>query len=226
MRYAIIQSGGKQYKAVEGESLEVDHLGLEVGKKLELKDILLVSDGESALVGSPMVSGAKVAAKVVDQVKGPKVTIFKYHPRKRYRVKRGHRQLYTRLLIERIEAKGLAKAEAPKQEEPKAEAPKSEPAKATAPKKEAPKAAKAEAAAKKAAPTKAAEPSTRRKLSGLDLSERTVELLEGAEVSTVSQLLKKLEEGDEAVLAINGIGPKALEDIKKVLKKEGYSLPK
>jgi len=217
MRYAIVQSGGKQYRAVEGETIEVDRLNLEAGKKVDLKDILLVSDGENVVIGTPMVSGAKVAATVVEEFKGRKVIIFKYHPRKRYRLKKGHRQYYTRLMIENIQAAGVPKA-AP------AKAEKAKPAKAAAaPKKEAPKATKAAPAKKEAAKTAA--PSTRRKLSGFDIAEKTVELLEGAEISTVSQLLKSLESGDSEVLAIKGLGPKALEDIKKLLKKEGYSLP-
>ena len=223
MRYAIVESGGKQYKAVEGEMIEVDRLGLEAGKKVELKDILLVSNGETAVIGTPTVDGAKVSATVVEEFKGRKVIIFKYHPRKRYRLKKGHRQYYTRLMIESIQAAGVPKAAAAKTEEPKAEAkPKAEeakaPAKATAAKKEAPKAAPAKKAEAKAS-------STRRKLSGFDIAEKTLGLLEEAGISSVSQLLKSLAEGDDAVLAIKGLGPKALDDIKKLLKKEGYSLP-
>jgi large subunit ribosomal protein L21 len=223
MRYAIVQSGGKQYRAVEGETIEVDRLNLEAGKKVDLKDILLVSDGENVVIGTPTVSGAKVAATVVEEFKGRKVIIFKYHPRKRYRLKKGHRQYYTRLMIENIQAAGVPKAAPAKAE--KAKPAKAAPAKkeAAAPKKEAPKATKAAPAKKEAA--KIAAPSTRRKLSGFDIAEKTIELLEGADISTVSQLLKSLEAGDSEVLAIKGLGPKALEDIKKLLKKEGYSLP-
>ena len=119
MRYAIIQSGGKQYKAVEGTTIEVDRLNAEVGKKVDLEDVLLVSDGEKVLVGAPTLNGAKVAATVVGQDKGPKITVFKYKPKIRYRVKTGHRQQITRLLIDSIDVKGLAKA-AVKEETPKA----------------------------------------------------------------------------------------------------------
>ena len=105
MKYAIIESGGKQYKAVEGTTIEVDRLDLDVGKKVDLKDVLLIADGKNVTVGSPKVGGAKVRATVVDQFKAPKVIVFKYHPRKRYRLKRGHRQRYTRLQIEAIETK-------------------------------------------------------------------------------------------------------------------------
>jgi len=238
MRYAIIQSGGKQYKAVVGETIEVDRIIIEIGKKLNLEDILMVADGDSVIVGDPTVNGAKVAATVVDQIKAPKVIIFKYHPSKRYRLKKGHRQKYTRLLIDSVDAKGLVAA-APVIAEPKEKsAPVKEkassatktPAKAKTAAKKAPAAqAKPEdkkASASKAAPKKeASAPSTRKKLSAFDIADKTIELLETAEISSVSQLLKLLADGDKAVLDINGIGPKALEDIKKVLTKEGYSLP-
>lgn len=120
MRYAIIESGGKQYRAVEGETVEVDRLELEVGKKVELKGVLLVADGENVLVGAPLISGASISATVVAQDKGPKITVFKYKPKIRYRVKTGHRQQITRLQIDSIEAKGIAKVAA-KAETPKAE---------------------------------------------------------------------------------------------------------
>ena len=227
MRYAIIQSGGKQYKAVVGETIEVDRINTEIGKKLNLEDILMVADGENVIVGEPTIAGAKVAATVVDQFKAPKIVVFKYHPSKRYRLKKGHRQKYTRLLIESVDAKDLAAA-APVKAEPVKE--KTATARTKAAAEKAP-AAKSKPAAKKASTTKAepkkesSTPSTRKKLSGFDISEKTLELLESAEVSTVSQFLKLLAEGDKAVLDINGIGPKALEDIKNLLKKEGYSLP-
>ncbi len=226
MRYAIVRSGGKQYRVVEGETIDVERLGLEIGKKIELDDILLASDGENVIVGAPTISGAKVSVTVLDQVKGPKVTIFKYHPRKRYRLKKGHRQKYTRLMVNTIQAAGLPKASPEKAEKPataskaKPQKAKSTPTKSSSAKKESPKAGPAT----KEAP-KSSAPSTRRKLSGFDIAEKIVGLLEEAGISTVSQLLKSLEGGDAAVLEIKGLGPKALEDIKTVLKKEGYKLP-
>ncbi|MDH5506101.1 MAG: 50S ribosomal protein L21 [Anaerolineae bacterium] len=109
MKYAIIESGGKQYKAVEGATIEVDRLPEEIGKKIEIKSVLLVSDGNNITVGTPTVSGATVKTTIVDQFKGPKILVFKYHPRKRYRLKRGHRQQYTRLQIDSIQTKAAAK---------------------------------------------------------------------------------------------------------------------
>jgi len=102
MKYAIVESGGKQYKAVEGSMLEVDRLPLETGASVKLEQVLLVADGESITVGTPVVIGTPIWTKVVEHFKGPKVVIFNYRPKKRIRVKTGHRQSYTRLLVEQI----------------------------------------------------------------------------------------------------------------------------
>jgi large subunit ribosomal protein L21 len=102
MKYAIIESGGKQYKAVEGGTIEVDLLPLEAGDKAALEGVLLVVDGETISVGTPVVKGAKIQAKVVAHVKGPKIEVFHYRPKKRIRKHTGHRQKYTRLQIESI----------------------------------------------------------------------------------------------------------------------------
>ncbi|MHC1784294.1 MAG: 50S ribosomal protein L21 [Anaerolineaceae bacterium] len=104
MKYAIIESGGKQYRAVEGTAIDVDLLHLEAGDAVTLEDVLLVVDGETVKIGAPSVKGAVVKATVEDNVKGPKVVVFKYRPKKHYRVKTGHRQQYTRLMINSIEA--------------------------------------------------------------------------------------------------------------------------
>lgn len=105
MEYAIIVSGGKQYKAVPGSTIEVDRLPVEVGDTIEIEDVLLLSDGDHVSVGTPNVEGARVTATAVDQVKGRKIVVFKFKPGNRYRVKRGHRQRYTRLKIDGIETK-------------------------------------------------------------------------------------------------------------------------
>ncbi len=153
MRYAIIQSGGKQYKAVEGQAIEVERLELEIGKKVDLTDVLLVSDGEDVQIGTPNLAGAKVAATVLAQDKGPKVTVFHYKPKIRYRVKTGHRQPFTRLQIDSIELKGAPAKNAEGKEEPKAEAKPAAKARRTASK---PKAAAKKPAAKKPATKKPA----------------------------------------------------------------------
>lgn len=104
MQYAIVESGGKQYKAVEGNEIEVDYMpAVEIGQKVELKSVLLTADGEKVTVGTPVVKGALVKATVASHDKGPKLTIFKYSPKKRIRVKTGHRQIYTQLKIDKIE---------------------------------------------------------------------------------------------------------------------------
>ena len=102
MKYAIVEDGGKQYKAVEGTTIDVDRFSSEVGEEVDLERVLLVADGESISVGTPLIAGAKVQATVLSHVKGPKVIIFKYKPKIRYRVKKGHRQHYTRLMINTI----------------------------------------------------------------------------------------------------------------------------
>jgi large subunit ribosomal protein L21 len=102
MKYAIVEDGSKQYKAVEGETIDVDHFPAEAGEPVDLDRVLLLSDDGEISVGTPLVEGAKVQATVVAQVKGPKIIVFKYKPRNRYRVKTGHRQKYTRLIIDSI----------------------------------------------------------------------------------------------------------------------------
>jgi len=103
MKYAIVESGGKQYKAVEGATIDVDLLDAEVGQAVKIDDVLLVVEDEKIQVGTPTVKGATVTTSVVDHIKGPKLDTFKYSPKKRIRVKTGHRQRYTRLKIETIE---------------------------------------------------------------------------------------------------------------------------
>jgi large subunit ribosomal protein L21 len=102
MKYAIVEDGGKQYKAVEGKTIEVDYFPAEVGETLDLERVLFIRDEEDITIGGPLIVGAKAKATVVAQVKGPKVIVFKYRPKKHYRVKTGHRQKYTRLQIEAI----------------------------------------------------------------------------------------------------------------------------
>ena len=102
MKYAILESGGKQYKAVEGSMIEVDLLPVEPGKSLNLKEVLLLVDGDNVTVGAPVVEGASVKAMVVEHFKGEKTYNFHYKPKKHIREKTGHRQSYTRLAVEKI----------------------------------------------------------------------------------------------------------------------------
>ncbi len=100
--YAVVETGGKQYKVSVGETVDVERLPFEVGETVELDRVLLVADGDKVYVGKPTVEGAKVVATVTEHFKGPKIIILKHRPRKRYRRKKGHRQPYTRLTINEI----------------------------------------------------------------------------------------------------------------------------
>jgi len=116
MRIAIVESGGKQYRVVEGSTIDVDRLAFEVGKKFDFERVLLMADEDVTMVGTPTVSEITVSATVVDHVKGPKVTSFKYRPKKRIRVKGGHRHFYTRLMIDFIGKPGEERKVEPKKE--------------------------------------------------------------------------------------------------------------
>lgn len=96
--YAIIKTGGKQYKVSQGEQLQVEKLDVEVGGEVTF-NVLLCGDGENVQVGTPIVDGCSVKAKVVEHGKGPKVRIFKYKPKKDYRKTQGHRQPFTTIEI-------------------------------------------------------------------------------------------------------------------------------
>jgi large subunit ribosomal protein L21 len=100
--YAVIKTGGKQYKVAPGEKLKVEQLPAEVGTEVVLDQVLMIGEGESIRLGQPMVSGATVTATVVSQGRGDKVTIFKMRRRKHYQKHQGHRQNYTELKIESI----------------------------------------------------------------------------------------------------------------------------
>ncbi len=102
--YAIIKTGGKQYRVEEDQILKVEKLPVVEGDAVEFDHVLAVSNDDGFKVGSPIVEGAKVKAKVIEQGKNKKVIVFKYKPKIRYRKKTGHRQPYTKVLIESIEA--------------------------------------------------------------------------------------------------------------------------
>jgi len=100
--YAIVRTGGRQYRAEVGAVLDVEKLPYEVGDTIELDEVLLVADGDDVAVGQPLVDGAKVKATVVDQYRARKILVWKYRPKQRYRRRKGHRQHYTRLRIDEI----------------------------------------------------------------------------------------------------------------------------
>lgn len=102
--YAVIQTGGKQYRVEPGQTLSVEKLPGDAGDAVNFDDVLLVSDESKVTVGRPLVSGAKVTASIVEQGKDKKVTVFKFQRRKNYRRRYGHRQLFTSIKINEVVA--------------------------------------------------------------------------------------------------------------------------
>ncbi len=102
--YAVIKTGGKQYRVAAGEKIKVEQIPADVGAEVTLDQVLMVGEGESVKVGAPLVSGASVKAVVLSQGRHDKVTIFKMRRRKHYQKHQGHRQNYTELRIEAISA--------------------------------------------------------------------------------------------------------------------------
>jgi len=100
--YAVIKTGGKQYKVAPEQTFRVEKLPGEVGDKIELDEVLLTSD-DSVKIGTPRVEGAKVVGTITDQGRGPKIVVFKLKRRKNYRRKQGHRQDYTEIRVDTIE---------------------------------------------------------------------------------------------------------------------------
>lgn len=102
--YAIVETGGKQFKVSQGDTLYVEKLAHEVGETITLDKVYMVQDNGTVRVGSPVVEGASVTAKVVEHGRGKKIVVFKYKSKKNYHKKQGHRQPYTKLTIESIQA--------------------------------------------------------------------------------------------------------------------------
>jgi large subunit ribosomal protein L21 len=100
--YAVIKTGGKQYRVAPGENIKIEQLQADVGATIVLDQVLMVADGEAVKVGTPMLAGAKVSATVVAHGRGPKVRIFKMRRRKHYQKTQGHRQNYTEIRVDAI----------------------------------------------------------------------------------------------------------------------------
>jgi len=100
--FAVIETGGKQYRVSEGKKIRVEKLDAEEGKSLTFDKVLLVNDDKNVKIGTPYVSGAKVEAKVLDQGRAKKVIVFRYHAKTRYRKKKGHRQPFTEVEVTKI----------------------------------------------------------------------------------------------------------------------------
>jgi len=102
--YAIIKTGGKQYRVKKGDIIKVEKIKKNPGELVEVNDVLAVRKDDEFKTGNPFVEGAKVVLRVIEEGKGPKVIVFKYKPKKNYRRKQGHRQPYTKVKVEEIEA--------------------------------------------------------------------------------------------------------------------------
>ena len=143
--YAVVNSGGKQYKVQQGQILRVEKISGDVGSPVSFDRVLMFSDGENVSIGQPALENIAVEGHIVEQGKAKKVLVFKYKKRKRYRRKKGHRQEFTAVLIDRIKPKDSKTAKASKSED----ASKTEAVKAAPEKKEAKKAAPEKEASKK-----------------------------------------------------------------------------
>jgi len=152
--YAVVNSGGKQYKVQQGEVLRVEKISGDVGSPVTFDRVLMFADGDNVSIGQPVLDGVLVEGTIVEQGKAKKIIVFKYKRRKRFRRKKGHRQQFTAVQIDSIKAKGsTAKKASEPESEAKVEAKESKTEKA-APKKETAKKSDAE---KAAGPKEAAE---------------------------------------------------------------------
>jgi len=146
--YAVVNSGGKQYKIQQGQVLRVEKITGDVGNPVTFDRVLMFSDGENISIGQPALEDVAVEGHIVEQGKAKKIIVFKYKRRKRYRRTRGHRQEFTAVLIDSIKPK--AKKSSETKDEPETEAKKPETEKAAPKKEEAKKAAPDKEASKKA----------------------------------------------------------------------------
>ncbi|OAB80012.1 50S ribosomal protein L21 [Cochleicola gelatinilyticus] len=195
--YAIVEIAGQQVKVAKDQKVFVNRLSTEEGKKVEFDNVLLVGDGDSITIGAPAIDGALIGAKVVRHLKGDKVIVFKKKRRKGYRVKNGHRQALSEIVIESIATSGAKKAKTEKAE-PKKEAKKAAPKAETkaAPKKET--TAKAEPA-KKAAPKKAAKADDLKKIEGV--GPKAAEAMIAAGLDTFAKVAKAKPEAIATILS-------------------------
>ena len=116
--YAVLKTGGKQYRVKEGDIIKIEKVEGEVGQTVELEEVLLIGNSQEPKIGQPLVPNAKVVADIIDQGKDKKIIVLKYKPKVRYRKKTGHRQLYSRLVIDQIVKPG-AKEDKPVKKAPR-----------------------------------------------------------------------------------------------------------
>ena len=197
--FAVIKTGGKQYKVAEGDEIVIEKLAADAGESVTFEDVLMLGDDKKVTIGEPIVAGASVVGTVAEQRKGAKVIIMKKRQRNTYRRKKGHRQLETVVTIDSILADGkkapakkaAAKKAAPKDEE----APKAEAKKPAAKKDEA-----AKPAAKKAAPKKEAAPAKADDLTKMKgLGKVFAGKLEAEGITTFAQIAKMKQADIEAL---------------------------
>lgn len=167
--YAIVEMAGQQFKVAKDQKVYVHRLQTEEGKKVTFNNVLLIEDGKNITIGAPAIDGAAVEAKVVKHLKGDKVIVFKKKRRKGYKVKNGHRQYLTEIVVEKIVASGTKKAAPKKEAAPKAAATK-------------------KAAPKKAAPKKTAKADDLKKIEGI--GPKIADTLKAAGIATFAELAK------------------------------------
>ncbi|MEX2245840.1 MAG: 50S ribosomal protein L21 [Dehalococcoidia bacterium] len=119
--YAVVRTGGKQYRVEAGRAVTIDRLPGEAGDSIELRDVLLMADGDAVTVGAPVIDGARVMGTIAEQGRAPKIVVFRYKAKTRSRKKTGHRQPFTKVLVDEILAPGQEPS--PKAPPPAAEAP-------------------------------------------------------------------------------------------------------
>lgn len=191
--YAVIKTGGKQYKVSVGQSIEVERLPTAVGQTVEINNVLLLADNGEVVVGKPTVDGVKVLATVLGHDRGRRIIVFKFKRGNRYHRKHGHRQNYTRLRIEEIVRAGVERKRPARREVG-----------------EEPKEAAVEEGRKRApAP-----------IDELGLPARVAGTLKGAGIESVEDLLRKDE---EELLGLRGFGAKSLEQVRASLKTKGFT---
>ena len=194
--YAIVEIAGHQFKVEKDQKVFVNRLSTEEGKKVSFDNVLLIGDGDKTTLGAPAIDGAQVSAKVLKHLKGDKVIVFKKKRRKGYRVKNGHRQSLTEIVIESIVTSGAKPAKKAEKSAPKKETKKAEPkveAKAAAPKAE-------KAAPKKAAPKKATgKADDLKKIEGI--GPKIASTLVEAGIATFAELAKTSSEKISEIIA-------------------------
>lgn len=178
--YAIVEIAGQQVKVAKDQKVFVNRLPVEEGKSVSFDNVLLIGDGDNITIGAPAINGAQIGAKVVKHLKGDKVIVFKKKRRKGYRVKNGHRQALSEIVIESIVASGATPA---KKEVAKKAAPKSE----------------TKAPAKKAAPKKAAKADDLKKIEGV--GPKAAEAMVAAGLDTFAKVAKAKPEAIATILS-------------------------